>query len=248
MPLAALVLAACVAPHAIPPPSPSLAPAKEAPIEVAITVDDLPLHGPDFVGIDRAGIASRLLAAFRAHGLPPVYGFVNGKRIDEHPESLAVLRLWLAAGNPLGNHTYSHISLNEAAIQDYLADLEKGETVLHALEPDETAWRVFRYPYLFEGDTLEKRDAVRRYLADHRYRVAEVSVDGDDWAWNPPFARCTDCHDIGALAELRRGYVQTHVDELRYMRTVTRLLAGRDVKHVLSFTSAPRTPTPSTSS
>ena len=27
--------------------------------------------------------AERLLAAFRAHGLPPVYGFVNGKKADE---------------------------------------------------------------------------------------------------------------------------------------------------------------------
>jgi hypothetical protein len=105
--------------------------------------------------------------------------------------------------------------------------------VLRGLEPDESTWHVFRYPFLFEGDTLEKREAVRRYLGEHHYAIAEVSVDGDDWAWNPPFARCTDRPDAAALTELRRGYVATHVDELRYMRTVTRKLAGHPVKQVL---------------
>ena len=167
---------------------------------MALTVDDLPLHGPDFVGIDRQAVADHFIAAFRAHRLPPVYGFVNGKKVDEHPASMAILGRWLAAGNPLGNHTYSHPSLTESTVADYLADLEKGEAVLRGLEPNEAAWRVFRYPFLFEGDTLEKRDAVRRYLVDHRYTIAEVSIDGDDWAWNPPFARCMDRHDATPLA------------------------------------------------
>ncbi len=229
IPGVALALASCAAP---PPASPAPASAATG-VEVAVTVDDLPLHGPDHAGIDRVAIADRLLAAFRAHHLPPVYGFVNGKRVDEHPESRAVLEHWRAAGQPLGNHTYSHPSLTDSTVADYLADLEKGEAVLRALQPDEATWRFFRYPFLYEGDTLEKREAVRGYLAAHHYTIAEVSLDGDDWAWNPPFTRCTDRHDAAALAELRRGYVQTHVDELRYMREVTRLLAGRAVKQVL---------------
>jgi peptidoglycan-N-acetylglucosamine deacetylase len=229
----ALVLAACRAPPLAHPTAAGSVAAGEESVQVAITVDDLPIHGPDFVGVDRVSIADRLLAAFRAHRLPPVYGFVNGKKADEHPESVAVLRHWLAAGNPLGNHTYSHFSLTEKSLVDYLADLEKGEAILRTLETDECVWRVFRYPFLLEGDTLDKREAVRRYLRDHQYAIAEVSIDADDWAWNAPFARCTDRHDPAALAELRRGYLQTHVDELRYIREVTRLLMGRPVKQVL---------------
>ena len=202
-------------------------------LEVAVTVDDLPMHGPDFAGIDRVAIADRLLAVFRAHHLPPVYGFVNGEKVDQHPESVAVLQHWLAAGNPLGNHTYSHIGLNDATVSDYVRDLEKGEAILRRLVPDASIWKVFRYPYLFEGDTLEKHEAVRGYLATHGYLTAEVTIDGDDWAWNAPFARCKDRHDEVEIAALLRGYVKTQVSELRYMRVVTRLLAGRDVKHVL---------------
>ncbi|HEY8089082.1 MAG TPA: polysaccharide deacetylase family protein, partial [Polyangiaceae bacterium] len=182
---------------------------------------------------DRLAIADRMLAAFRAHHLPPVYGFVNGQKVDRQPESIAVLRHWIDAGNPLGNHTYSHPSLTASTAPDYLADIERGEDILRRLVPDATAWHVFRYPFLLEGDTLEKRDAIRQYLAEHRYAIAEVSVDGDDWAWNGPWARCQERHDAAALAELRRGYVKTQVQELLYAREVTRRLAERDVKQVL---------------
>jgi hypothetical protein len=41
-----------------------------------------------------------------------------------------------------------------------------------------------RYPYLREGDTVEKRRAVRAYLQAHRYRLAQVTLDREDDLWN----------------------------------------------------------------
>jgi peptidoglycan/xylan/chitin deacetylase (PgdA/CDA1 family) len=203
-------------------------------VEVAVTVDDLPAHGPLRAGVDRLGIAERLLAAFRRHRLPPVYGFVNGKKVDDDPATLAVLRRWLAAGSPLGNHTYSHPSLNGTSLPDYLADLEKGEAILKQLEPgDGSTWKVFRYPFLFEGDTPEKCDGVRRYLGDHGYAIAEVSIDGDDWAFNAPYARCAERGDDATRAALLRELVDVHVEELRRMRDLGQRLTGRDVRQVL---------------
>jgi peptidoglycan/xylan/chitin deacetylase (PgdA/CDA1 family) len=218
-----VLLAACTA--APPPATPSL--------EVAVTVDDLPVHGPAFAGIDRVRIAERLLEAFKRHRLPPVYGFVNGKRVDDDPATEAVLRAWLSAGSPLGNHTWSHPSLHRTPVAEYLADLEKGEIVLKKLQRDEAVWKVFRYPFLHVGDTLDKRDTVRGYLREHGYAIAEVTIDADDWAFNPPFARCTERGDSAAIAALRAGFVETHVEELRRMRELTRQLVGRDVRHVL---------------
>jgi peptidoglycan/xylan/chitin deacetylase (PgdA/CDA1 family) len=228
------VLTACApSPRVGVAPSVSLAPIASSVVEVAVTVDDLPIHGPAFAGVDRVGIARKLVAAFQAHQLPPVYGFVNAKKVDDDPSTEGVLRVWLAAGQPLGNHTYSHPSLNDTQLSDYLADIDRGEALLQSLEPDVASWKVFRYPFLFEGDTLEKREAVRAHLRQRGYVTAEVSIDGDDWAWNAPFARCSDRHDAARLAELRRGYVDTQVAELRYMRSVTRDLAGHEVKQVL---------------
>lgn len=232
-PLAMLLLAACAEPPARAPEE--ARPAGPAPpaIEVAVTIDDLPVHGPDTRGMDRLAIVDRLLAAFAKHRLPPVYGFVNGKKVDEAPGTEEVLRRWIAAGNPLGNHTYAHPSLHATALADYLADIERGELVLKKLGADPASWKVFRYPFLFEGDTMDKREAVRAWLREHGYRIAHVTIDADDWAYNAPFSRCTERGDAAALATLRRTFVAGHLDELARMRALTRAIAQREVPQVL---------------
>jgi len=202
-------------------------------VEVAVTVDDLPIHGPETPGMDRMAIAERLLAAFHRHGLRSVYGFVNGKRVADDPSTEAILRRWRQAGHPLGNHTYSHVSLNAVGLSAYFADLEKGEEILKKLEPDASVWKVFRYPFLFEGDTSEKRDGVRHYLREHRYTMAPVTIDADDWAFNAPFSRCTAQNDVESLAKLRRIFVDGHVEELRRIRELSRTLMHREVRQVL---------------
>lgn len=50
---------------------------------------------------------------------------------------------------------------------------------------------------------------VRGFLSEHHYTVAAVTIDGDDWAWNAPYARCTEKRDAAALQTLREGYVVT---------------------------------------
>jgi len=230
-----------------PPPAPAAASsAAPAPfVEVAVTVDDLPVHGPPPPDGDRVRMIGRMLDAFHRHGVPHVYGFVNGAKTDgdlglpEVAGARAVLRSWVAAGHPVGNHTWTHVNLLQVALPDYLADLERNEPLLERLVTEAGGrltglpWKVFRYPYLFEGDTLEKRNTVRAHLREHGYQIAEVSIDGEDWAFNPPFARCAARGDQKALSQLHDRYVSVHVDELRRMREMTRLLAGREVRHVL---------------
>lgn len=236
-----LLGAACASPPperaAAPPASaapPAVAASAQSPlVEIAVTVDDLPSHGPIAPGTDRAAIAARLLDAFARHRLPPVYGFVNGKKVDDDPSLEAVLLRWRAAGNPLGNHAYSHPSLNATALPDYLGDVEKGEAILKRLVPDPAVWKIYRYPFLFEGDTADKRDGVRRYLRERGYLTAHVSIDADDWAFNGPFARCAARGDTAALARLRADFVTAHVEELGRMRELGRALVGREIKHVL---------------
>jgi peptidoglycan-N-acetylglucosamine deacetylase len=215
------------------PVPPNTVTAERGAVEVAVTVDDLPVHGPETPEIDRMAIAERLLAAFHRHGLRSVYGFVNGKRVADDPSTEAILRRWRQAGHPLGNHTYSHVSLNAVGLSEYFADLEKGEEILKHLQPDTGACKVFRYPFLFEGDTSEKREGVRRYLREHGYATAPVTIDADDWAFNAPFSRCAAQNDAQSLAKLHRLFVDVHLDELRRMRELSLKLMHREVRQVL---------------
>ena len=191
-----------------------------APFEVAITVDDLPTHGPDYPGMDRVQIARDLLAAFARHRLPPVYGFVNGGK----PGPAAVMEVWRAARNPLGNHGFMHLSLTDTPVERYLADIERNESFVSE--------KMYRYPFLFEGETLEKRDAVRGWLSQHGYRIAQVTIDGDDWAWNPPWARCTAKRDLITLGRLRRTFLDAQVRYITHYRALAQQLLGREPRHI----------------
>ncbi len=199
---------------------------------VALTFDDLPVHADLPAGMTRSDVARSLLAALQAHGAPPVYGFVNGKGLDGTADTAEVLRLWRAAGQPLGNHTYSHMNLSANTPEAFEQDIVAGEAVLRASMGDE-GWHWLRFPYLREGDTLEKRHAVRRFLAENGYRVAQVTVSFDDYAYNDPYARCLAKNDTGAVEWMKQSYLQRAERSLSDAQAGAQRLYGRDIAHVM---------------
>jgi peptidoglycan/xylan/chitin deacetylase (PgdA/CDA1 family) len=200
--------------------------------EVAITFDDLPAHGPLPAGTTREDVTRKILAAFKEAKVPEVYGFVNAGKLEGHPEDLKVLQLWREAGQPLGNHTLDHMSLNNSPLEAFEDNVARNEATLRELMGRKN-WHWFRYPYLDEGDTLEKRRGARAYLKDHHYRIAQVSIDFEDYAWNAPYARCSDKKDEMAIAWLKESYLKTAADYVKLGRDMSQQLFHRDIKYVL---------------
>jgi len=201
-------------------------------LEVAITVDDLPSHGDLPPTMTRAEIAKKMIEAFKAKGVPGVYGFVNAKNIGGEEEKSGVLKMWVQAGFPLGNHTFSHIDLNSNTAQAFEDEIVANEPVLRE-EMGSRDWHWLRYPFLHEGDTLEKRRAVRKYLADHGYKVAQVTLDFGDYAWNNPYARCVAKQDTQAIDWLKSSYLDRATEDIALDRKLSAMLFGRDIKYVL---------------
>ncbi len=210
-----------------------LASAISAPAQkVAITFDDLPAHGDLPPGVTRLDVAKSILATLHDQHLPPVYGFVNAAKLEKAPDDIEVLKAWRAAGNPLGSHTWSHPALNDLTPAEFEADIAKDEPVLTSLMQGED-WHWFRYPFLLEGDTLEKRRAVRLYLQQNHYRIAQVSIDFEDYLWNAPYARCVARQDDKAIAHLRKSYLATADQYIAVYRHLTHTLYRRDIPYVL---------------
>jgi peptidoglycan/xylan/chitin deacetylase (PgdA/CDA1 family) len=201
---------------------------------MAITVDDLPVHGDLPPTMTRAEIAKKMIEAFKAKGVPGVYGFVNAKNIGANgdTEKDSVLKMWADSGFPLGNHTFSHIDLNAATPQAFEDEIVANESVLQGLMGSRD-WHWLRYPFLHEGDTLEKRHAIRKYLHDHGYKIAQVTLDFGDYAWNNPYARCVAKKDAQAIEWLKSSYLQAAKDDLELDRKLSTQLFGRDIKYVL---------------
>jgi peptidoglycan/xylan/chitin deacetylase (PgdA/CDA1 family) len=200
--------------------------------QMAITFDDLPAHGEKPAGTTRLDIVQSILATLSQQQMPPTYGFINGKRPEEDASSPAVLRAWRAAGQPLGNHTWAHGDFDDETPEQFEATVAKIEPLLKQLMGHED-WHWFRYPYLHEGDTVSKRRAVRAWLAAHGYKIAEVSMDFEDYLWNAPYARCMDKHDDAAIGRLHDSYLSVADRYYGVFRQLSQILYGRDVKYVL---------------
>jgi peptidoglycan/xylan/chitin deacetylase (PgdA/CDA1 family) len=199
---------------------------------VALTFDDLPLNGVLPPGVTRASIVESVLQILKEHHVPQVYGFVNAAKLEGTADGARALKLWVAGGERVGNHTYSHIDLTTQSAEAFLLDVRRNEPVLEVLDGGD-GWHWLRYPFLHEGDTLEKRREVRSQLHERGYRIAQVTLDYEDYLWNTPYARCVAKGETQAIAWLRSSYLQmaSHYIDADRMRAQTVL--GRQMSHVL---------------
>jgi len=200
--------------------------------KVAITFDDLPLNGDLPLGMTRVEVVGNTLAVLKMRHLPATYGFVNAKKLEGSADAAAALKLW-ADAEPVGNHTYGHMDLNANPAEAFEREIGEDEPVLELVSAKDANWHWFRYPFLREGDTVEKRRAMRAYLRAHQYRVAQVTLDWEDYLWNSAYARCSAKNDARSIAWLRSSYLDTEAAYLDLGREMAKLVYGHDINHVL---------------
>jgi peptidoglycan/xylan/chitin deacetylase (PgdA/CDA1 family) len=200
--------------------------------KLAITLDDLPQNGGLPPGVTRVEITKATLAVLKKRHVPPVYGFINSKKLEGSADGAEALKLW-AAAEPVGNHTYTHMDLEQNPPEAFERDIEQNEPALELLAPAGGDWHWLRYPYLHEGDTVEKRRAVRDYLKAHGYKIAQVTLDWEDYLWNGAYARCVGKNDSKSIEWLRSSYLNTASAYLDLGREQAKLIYGHDINHVL---------------
>lgn len=171
--------------------------------EIAITIDDLPVHNDLPPGVTRLDVAKSMIAALKEAGIPQPYGFVNAAPITQDASLQLVLEAWRNAGFPLGNHVWSHPALSKLTTADFEAEIARNEPAIQG----NYDWRWFRYPFLDEGNDPKKRAEIRSFLKDRGYRIAAVTMSFGDYEWNGPYARCMVKHDEAAIKELEAGYL-----------------------------------------
>ena len=200
--------------------------------KLAITIDDLPQNGPLPPGVTRVDITRDTLAVLKKRQVPPVYGFINAKKLEGSVDGAEALKMW-AAAEPFGNHTYTHIDLEANTADAFEREVEQNEPTLELLAKPGSDWHWLRYPYLHEGDTVEKRRAVREYLTKHGYKIAQVTLDWEDYMWNNAYARCAAKNDTKSIEWLRTSYLRTASEFLDLGRAQAKLIYGHEINYVL---------------
>lgn len=123
--------------------------------EVSVTMDDFDLKEQAVLSAKERN--EKILAALDTYKAKAALFVIGGNiRSDE---DRALLRAWPADGHIIGNHTFSHrLFSNNVTAEWEQQDILDCENVLSKEMGFE---KLFRFPMLVEGNTREKRDAVR---------------------------------------------------------------------------------------
>lgn len=159
------------------------------PHPIALTMDDLP-----FVGEGKNFHLDLITESIKKAHIP-VTGFVIASRVKKG--SREALQRFHDAGLGIGNHTFSHASLNSMDTSRYLEEISQADTILAPLL---TQPKYFRYPYLAMGQG-QKKEQVLHFLAENNYRIAPITIDSRDFIFNQ--------HLLATPEPQRRAYFET---------------------------------------
>lgn len=195
---------------------------------VAFTFDD----GPNLEATPRMTAQERnaaMLAALAKHHVQAAL-FVTAGNGAIKPEGLALAQEWGKAGHAIGNHTMTHPDLHKIALQQYEQEMLDCDRIISGL-PGYQKW--FRFTFLREGNTPEKRDGMRSFLQEHGYRNAYVSLDTSDWRLNEKLVETLRANPNADVSAIRTAYL-SHVRQraLAY-RELSQKLQGRDIAQVM---------------
>jgi uncharacterized protein (TIGR02246 family) len=201
---------------------------------ILITVDDLPIAAQDLhqTASDREAVTKGLLAALAKHHITAV-GLVVGKN-HPSPDDERLLELWLQGGHELGNHSFSHLDYTSEEKGAYISDVERERVWLDRfLKERGKALRFFRYPFLNEGNTLDKLRSMREYLSRSGQKSLPVTIDNQDWSFERPFVTAERARDDSALRTISADYLAALRLHVSHFEKTSAKLFSREVPEIL---------------
>ena len=153
---------------------------------IAITFDDLPCSNCNSSEIVNEVIDKLILSLNKYH--VNAIGFVNEKKLFKDGKQdgvkINLLRRWLEKDLDLGNHTFSHILINNATLEEYEKDLLKGEIITRPLMKEYSReLKYYRHTQLRTGPTKEYKTRLDSILRKYNYTVAPVTMDNDEYIY-----------------------------------------------------------------
>ena len=197
---------------------------------VAFTIDDaVNMQATPRLSPQQRNVA--MLAALAKHKVQAAL-FVTAGFGADRPEGLAMTRAWGEAGHAIGNHTMTHPDLNSAKVTlaHYQKEVLDCDAIISTL-PGYRKW--LRFTYLREGDTPEKRDGMRAFLAQQGYRNAYVSLDTSDWRLEEKLIEVLTRDPKADLAPLKKTYLAHIRQRALAYRALSQQLQGRDIPQVI---------------
>ena len=194
--------------------------------QISITVDD-----PTTIETPKMSFYERndaMLKILDKHNIKAAL-FVCGMRVDD-ADGKNMISKWDSKNHLICNHSYSHHYYNSKTSAVFIADFKKGDSTIKNYN---NYTKLFRFPYLKEGNTASKRDSMRIVMKNEGYRNGHVTIDASDWYINAQITNKLK-EDINAdLTPYKEYYIKHILDRAHYYDSLAVKLFSRDIKHTL---------------
>jgi len=196
--------------------------------QVSFTIDDPNTNEtPALPWRDRN---NAILNTLKDHNLKAAI-FVCGMRVN-NSKGKELLNSWDNAGHLICNHSYSHLYYNSKSLsaENFIRDFFRGDSVIRTYK---NYTKLFRFPYLKEGNTDAKRDSMRSVLAENNYSNGHVTIDASDWFIDAEMSKAIKSDPNVDLTPYREYYIQHILGRANYYDSLAKKIFNREIKHTL---------------
>lgn len=143
-----------------------------------------------------------------------------------------ILNTWNERGHKIANHTFSHPNFNSKKISasDFEEQLLKADSLIKRYD---NYYKLFRFPYLKEGNTQTKVDSIRKILVDNGYNNGYVTIDASDWYINSRLKKRLKQNPNLDITGFKKFYLEHIFERATYYENLSYKLNGRHIKHTL---------------
>jgi peptidoglycan/xylan/chitin deacetylase (PgdA/CDA1 family) len=209
------------------------------PRQVVLTFDDIPLGqgqpGTRCNERELLRVSRSITAALIEIEAPSAAFLTTGNVCDRlrTPVLSQVIETWEHAGAVIGNHGHRHLSLSRVPMAEYTADLALAESLIHQAGGLRSGTRFLRHPFLHVGPDIGTANALTSWLAEHRYTVAPVTIDNNEWIYARAYTVALGRGDSTMLRRLVPAYL-AHLDQaFAFAESMSVSVVGEEIPQVL---------------
>ena len=114
--------------------------------------------------------------------------------------------------------------------EDFRRELLKADSVIKNYD---NYAKLFRFPYLKEGNSQEKVDNVRRILQEQGYKNGHVTIDASDWYIDSRLRDRLRENPGADLEPFKAFYLEHLLERAEFYEKLAFELTGRHIKHTL---------------
>ena len=198
--------------------------------------------------VDRSGdppkdadATARLMIAKLAQYKVPAIGFVNGERISDgdkfYPVRANIVRMWRDAGLEVGIGNYKHAGFYDTPYDDYVAGVEKNESVTKKLLAEkDLKLQYFSYPYLNTGKSADDKTRFEKWLKDRGLRSIPYTIDNSEWMYSYAYDMARMDNDVGTMTEVRVAFIKYMDQMFGHYEAYSQEMFGRQIAQTMVLT------------